>query len=135
MTREQTTHLKKKFLEAFASYGNVSAAAQAAGIRRREHYRWLEKDRKYAEEFADAELQAADALEMEARRRAQVGVWTGKTAVDVDSKVKRIMEYSDTLLIFLLKGLKPEKYRERFDHRHGVTESLADLIVESRKDK
>jgi hypothetical protein len=27
-----------------------------------------------------------------------------------------IQEYSDTLLIFLLKGLRPEKYRERFEH-------------------
>jgi len=24
-----------------------------------------------------------------------------------------VREYSDTLLIFLLKGLRPEKYRER----------------------
>jgi hypothetical protein len=26
------------------------------------------------------------------------------------------LEYSDTLLIFLLKGIRPEKYRERFEH-------------------
>jgi hypothetical protein len=28
-------------------------------------------------------------------------------------------EYSDTLLIFLLKGARPEKYRERADVRHS----------------
>ena len=26
------------------------------------------------------------------------------------------LDYSDTLLIFLLKGLRPQKYRERYEH-------------------
>jgi hypothetical protein len=28
-------------------------------------------------------------------------------------------EYSDTLTIFLLKGIRPEKYRDRADVRHS----------------
>ena len=34
----------------------------------------------------------------------------------LDELFVNLQEYSDTLLIFLLKGLRPEKYRERFEH-------------------
>lgn len=53
----------------------------------------------------------AGALEDEAVRRAYVGVeeplfYQGK-------QCGTVRKYSDTLLIFLLKGAKPAKYRER----------------------
>lgn len=54
----------------------------------------------------------ADALEDEARRRAMgvaEDVYDGKGNV-----VGTRMRYSDLLLMFLLKGLKPEKYRENY---------------------
>ena len=43
-------------------------------------------------------------------------------------------EYSDTLLIFLLKGALPEKYRERIETKHDF-QSIpdADLIAEAKK--
>jgi hypothetical protein len=56
----------------------------------------------------------ADQLEQEARRRAHDGV--RKPVYQGGKRVGYIQEYSDTLLIFLLKGLRPEKYRERFEH-------------------
>src|SRR6266699_1263767 len=30
-----------------------------------------------------------------------------------------VRKHSDTLLIFLLKARRPEKYRERIEHQHG----------------
>jgi hypothetical protein len=108
--------LKKRFLEAFRQTGNITQAAALAGMDRKTHYDWLEKDPQgYGKEFRDAEEHAIDLLEAEAWRRGLKGVrkpvgWhQGKPGGFV-------REYSDTLLIFLLKGARPEKYRERFEH-------------------
>lgn len=56
----------------------------------------------------------ADRLEREAMRRAHEGV--RKPVYQGGKRVGFIQEYCDTLLIFLLKGLRPEKYREWFEH-------------------
>lgn len=106
---------KKAFLSAFAECGNVTEAAKLAGVDRTRHYDWL-KDPAYAERFADAEAQAIDGLEKEARRRAIEG--TDKPVFYRGGECGVIREYSDTLLIFLLKGARPEKYRDnsRIEH-------------------
>ena len=106
---------KRAFLAAYAEVGNVSQAAKIAGIDRQTHYDWKRNDPDYAEAFGHAEEMAADRLEQEARRRAVKGVeepifYQGK-------KVGTVQKYSDTLLIFLLKGARPEKYAERYDQR------------------
>lgn len=103
--------LKRRFLIAFAESGNVSAAARLAGVGRRTHYDWLKADKEYRAAFDAAAEDAADALEEEARRRAlgyeepvydRAGAMTG---------VRR--RHSDLLMIFLLKGLRPEKYAQQ----------------------
>lgn len=109
---------KGAFLAAYAEMGVVTYSANAAGISRQTHYTWLESDPEYAEQFAAAEQSAIDVLEAEARRRAVEGVerpvgwYKGKPGGSV-------REYSDTLLIFLLKGARPEKYSDR----HRVVDS------------
>jgi len=61
-----------------------------------------------------------DALEDEAIRRAHDG--TMKPVFHGGKKVGEVREYSDKLLIFLLKGCKPEKYavRRKFKHSGAV---------------
>lgn len=107
--REQAK--KKAFLEAYAACGNITQAAELAGISRTSHYNWMEKDPEYPALFKAAEEQAIDRLEQEARRRALEGV--EKPVYQGGKLVGTVREYSDTLLIFLLKGAKPDKYRER----------------------
>lgn len=100
------------------------------------HYIWLSQDAKYAADFAAAQAVAGDSLEDEAIRRAHAGlakpiVYQGqfqyrqrlkpgtgpahkKRAVyEKYGSPLAIQEYSDQLLMFLLKGFKPAKYRER----------------------
>nr|DAO72419.1 MAG TPA: Terminase small subunit [Caudoviricetes sp.] len=94
-----------------ASGGNVTRACEAVGISRMTAYRWREEDAEFAAEWERAKAIGLDALEDEALRRAFEGVEVpvlhrGKT-------VATVRNYSDTLAIFLLKGGKPEKYRER----------------------
>lgn len=84
------------FLSIFKEIGNVSLSCLAAGIDRGTAYRWKKKDKAFAEKWMDASEDAADMLKEEARKRA--------------------MDKSDNLLMFLLKSLKPEVYRERYEH-------------------
>jgi hypothetical protein len=75
------------------------------------HYRWLAHKKGYAAAFDRAKEEAAQTLEDEAIRRAHDGVlepkfWKGKL-------VGAVRVYSDALLMFMLRGARPERYRER----------------------
>lgn len=111
--RDRKVQLKKKaFLQAFLETATVTHAATKSGIVRSAHYKWLQSDPQYKQAFEDAEEAAFDQLEAEARRRAVEGVDepVGWHQGQAGGYVKR---YSDTLLIFLMKGAKPEKYADR----------------------
>ena len=104
------TARQKAFLAAYAKCGNITTAAELVPIARKTHYAWMENP-EYAEAFGLATEEAAQRLEAEARRRAEEGVeepvfYKGK-------KCGVVTKYSDTLLIFLLKGAMPDKYKER----------------------
>lgn len=101
---------QRAFLAAYAETCSILRAASAAQIDRGSHYRWMRDSEEYREAFLEAKNQAMDALEDEAVRRAKEGV---ERATTVAGEREVITEYSDTLLIFLLKGGRPEKYRER----------------------
>ncbi len=92
-----SAQLKQSFLKAYERYGTVTAAAKAVELSRDTVYRWRREDSAFAEAFENAREAVADLLETECLRRAYAG--------------------SDLLLIFLLKGLKPEKFRERQETR------------------
>lgn len=126
---------KRAFLAAFRVNGNVSRSADAAGVSRSRHYEWLDDDDDYKRAFADAEDEAGDKLEAEARRRAIEGVEEpvfGSMGNGLGSgQVGTVVKYSDTLLIFLLKGARPEKYAERHNVKGSVkhTHSLEEIIA------
>lgn len=122
VTVGQNGHLKKRFLEAFKVSGNVTTACSAAGMRRRQTvYEWQEHDDAFAAAFREAEIEATERLEEEARRRAVEGVVKETPIFHNGAPVATITEtkYSDTLLIFLLKARAPEKYRERQAIEHS----------------
>lgn len=109
---------REAFLVAYVESANITKACIAASINRSTFYEW-KKDSEFAKSYELAEQQAGDMLESEAARRAQEGVrrpvlYKGEVVV-IDGEPLYEHEYSDTLLIFLLKGVKPEKYRERYD--------------------
>lgn len=103
---------QSSFLAAFRHCGRVDKAAEAAGITRQAHYLWL-KDPEYVFRYEEAQTEAVQLLEDEAIRRAVQGV--EEPVYHGGKIVGSKLSYSDTLLIFLLKGAKPEKYRDRFD--------------------
>jgi len=96
------------FLRAYAKTGNVSQALTMAGVSRRSVYKLREADDEFRQALSDAEEDGADELEDIARQRAKAG--------------------SDVLLIFLLKGLRPWKYR---DNHHVVnTNAPIDFAID-----
>lgn len=126
MEKEQfrkIAHRKKRaFLAAYAECGTITHAAEAAGIDRRSHYNWLNDDPEYAEAFEQAKQMSIEALEKEARRRAIEGVQ--EPVYQGGKLVGHKRRYSDTLLMFLLNGLAPEKYKERKEVQHTGDQTI-----------
>ena len=112
----KTQQKKDKFLELYAETGNVSLAAKAAGTSRATVYRWKGEDPDFATAWDSAAEEAADRLEQEAWRRAVQG--TDEPVHYQGQRVDIVKRYSDTLLIFLLKGFRPKKYQDRQQIQH-----------------
>lgn len=92
-TRKNIRKWAPVFFSELKQCGNVAAACRMAGIDRKTAYNHKNNDVDFAARWDDCLQEAADVLEAEAHRRAIAG--------------------SDLLIIFLLKGLRPERYRER----------------------
>lgn len=125
-----TNRAKAKFVEILAESCNVSAAARASGFDRDTFYVWRERDPQFSAAWDQAEKESADALEAEARRRAYDGIL--EPVFFHGEQVALVTRYSDRLMEVLLRGHKPEKFRERWsidgkiDHSHSFA-SLAKL--------
>lgn len=119
------------FLKAFTLSGSITKAADDAKVERGMHYRWL-RDPKYLAQFKAARRTAIQGWEDEAVRRANEGVlepvfYKGKAC----GAVRR---YSDGLLMFLLRGAKPQKYRERVDAQvHGSVDVVQRLVAARKR--
>jgi hypothetical protein len=108
--RKRVRDWRPAFLHHLGAWGNVSRAAKKAKIARKTAYAAREKDPQFKSEWDDALKTACDGMEEEARRRAVEG---SKKPIYFNGKVVgHARDYSDVLLIFLLKAHHPEKYRE-----------------------
>lgn len=131
------------FLENLCEYGNVSKSASMAGVARTTVYRYRSDDPKFAAAWDEAEKIGVRALEDEARRRGFEG-WVepvynqGRRVMDVvldpdtglplvnaeTGEVQMapavVRKYSDTLLIFLMKGNDPDKFKDRAHTEHSA---------------
>ena len=101
---------QRDFLEYFCELANITTAAKKAKIGRRTVYDWIETDPEFKKQYKKAKKVAIGVLEDEAARRAVVGV--DKAIFYKGKKVATVKEYSDTLMIVLLKAQAPKKYRE-----------------------
>lgn len=116
---EKLTIKQREFLAAFSEMGVLKTASMIAGTSVGTHKKWVLENEDYAEAFELAKQQACETLEAEARRRAVAGVkryrfYKGKPIIDPVSKQPYYdLEYSDTLLILLMKANMPEKYKDR----------------------
>lgn len=118
MSIDDTIRVKREaFLKAFAICGNISMAAKAAKCHRQAHYGWMKDDKEYPARFKDAQDTAVDRMEAEADRRALRGVEEPVFYEGQQCGYK--MRYSDNLLMFRLKALRPDQYRDRQSVEHS----------------
>ena len=101
---------RARFLEALASGLSVTGAAAEAGVHRCTPYGWREADPEFAKAWDIARDAGTDRLEDEAWRRAYSG--TDRPVFQAGALVGKTRDYSDLLLIFLLKGRRPDVYRD-----------------------
>lgn len=87
------------FVTTLRATGNITRSCEQAGVSKQSYYNMREKRPDLAEEADEALDKAISALELEARDRALAG--------------------SDTMLIFLLKKLKPDVYGDRIGIEHS----------------
>lgn len=114
--RTKRTPLRvEKFLSKLEEAANVTESAKAAGIGRTAVYEWRKQDSDFAAAWDEAEQKAVDRLEREAIRRACEGI--DEPVFYQGEQVATIRKYSDRLLEFLLKGNRPEKYKDRVENQ------------------
>lgn len=99
------------FIQALAGGATVTQAAAQAGISRQHVYRYRGQDAEFDEAWQEVYEHGTERLEAEAFRRAVKG--TQKPIYHLGKRVGSVREYSDSLLMFLLKARKPDMYRER----------------------
>lgn len=116
------TGRQRAFLRAYSAHGTIRKACEQAGVHRQTHYDWL-STADYAAAFTQVEEDFADRIEEEAYDQAMQGVakmvlYKGEPVrdpryPDADPPVY-LFEYQhpSAVLIKLLQGAKPEKYRE-----------------------
>ena len=118
------TPQQRKFLAGYVVTGRITGAAEIAGCAKIRHYEWMQKP-EYQEAFAEAYKQAVANVEEEIHRRAIEGddepvIYQGKRCYEMvrgpkgkmSKKPLTIRRRNDILLMFLAKGLNPEKWRE-----------------------
>lgn len=85
---------RERFLDALEAGLSIAAAARAAGVGRQTVYDWRRREPEFGAAWDAAVETGTDRLEDEAHKRA--------------------LTQSDTLMIFLLKARRPEKFRDRY---------------------
>lgn len=113
-TEEQWAKCIDRFFEELAKSARVCKSCELANISYSEVYRRRQIDEDFRKRFEDAYEQGVQRLEDEAVRRAMVGV--DEPVFYKGEEVAKITRYSDTLLTFLLKGNRPDKYKERVEN-------------------
>ncbi len=108
--KKLTKRKRDTFLAVLREKANASAAARAIGVSPQALYIYKDLHPTFAAEWKSAVDEAVDKLEQEAWRRACDGV--DKPVHYKGERVDTIREYSDALLMFLLRGHRPQVYRE-----------------------
>ncbi len=115
-TPKKRRNWRPLFLAALCKSPNVTGAAKAAGIKRDAAYDAYHADPAFAAAWESAINAALDIAEGELYRRAVTGI---KKPATIAGQRELLTEYSDTLLIFLLKSHRPGIYRETLRQEHS----------------
>ena len=116
---------RQRFLLTLSKPGHTSKACQTSGLTRRQVTTLREDDAAFGRAYDDAMNEAVDLLEAEAWRRALRGTTQPISRAGQPVVTRR---YSDPLLMMLLRGCRPEKFRMQ-----GKTSMPADPMIGIRE--
>lgn len=147
------TEKQRRLLSHFVHVtGSIRLSAQSQHLHPGRHQQWLSTCPAYKAAYRRAKREAMEILEVEARRRAVLGtnepvifqgrlcgVWKkdGETVTeDTEGAVLvplTVKKYSDPLLMFLMKGCLPGKYRDKaIEHKGRINHAHAHLHAQIR---
>lgn len=120
-TPEFDDERRARFLALISGATPIGKAAEACGVSRQAVHVHRQTDPDFARLFLEARESAVEALEAEAYRRACHGTLREKPIYFRGQEVgtETIREYSDSLLMFLLRAARPGVYRDREPAEHG----------------
>jgi len=117
---------QRAYLAALGKRGTQSAGLAAARVGRETLWRWREHSDAFVQAEAAARETLADQLEQEAIRRAYHGVQ--RPVYQQGQLVGYVTDFSDAVLMMLLKAARPEKFRDKADVQVAVVvKTLAGL--------
>ena len=133
--RKERRDWKTLFLDALSKSPSVAAAAHAARVNRPYVYEVRSEDKNFAAAWDNAINVSLDLAEDELYRRGVKGY--DKPVFYQGDQVGKVREFSDTLLIFMLKAHRPEKYRETIQQqltgKDGGPIEIADIEAIRKK--
>lgn len=113
----------ESLLTAVAACGNLTQACNELRINRGTIYQMRQEDEAFKQRLNDALTVGYDSWEDAAAERAFKGY--EKPVYQQGMQVGTVLEFSDTLASLLLKGSKPEKYKERISSEVSVNGRIA----------
>lgn len=133
MVWQRKTGWEDSFLETLKNTANIRLSCEVAGVTRKVVDCRRKSDPEFEEHFNEARDDAIDTLEAAALSRARDGVERIKTVYYQGKPIgtETIREYSDLLMIFLLKANRPDKYRDQISvtHQTQVLKQEAERIA------
>lgn len=114
---EASPELRELILEALAATARLDDICYQLNIGRQTLYRYRDRDPEFKKLWDEAIEAGNDALEDEAVRRAKDG--TLKPVYQGGILVGHVREYSDSLMQFLLKGRRREKFGDKSSVEHS----------------
>ncbi len=138
MTERVRMIRKRRFLKRYLERGSFYLAAEYAGVTEPAVRKWIKKDPLFAECFVAVREAFVERMEEEADRRGARGIrvmryYQGRPIIDPRNGKPLIeCEFSDALLMFRLKALKPGMYRDRMieERESSVVKAYRGVDVE-----
>jgi len=121
---------QRAFLTAFSETPSIPEAAVKSGVTSYQVARWRKHDAEFEKHFQDAKKLGIEYAEHVAWKRSLDGV--DEPVYQGGQLVGTKRAYSNALLMFMLKGAAPEKYRDRVEHS-GPDGGPIEVVTEVRR--
>ena len=137
--KKTTEEFKEAFVGMLGQVPNITAVCRLMNITTDNVLKARKKDPGFDKKVLNAINEGYDTLEEEARRRAVEGVfkplyYQGFQVRDTDGNLSGVREYSDTLLMFLLKGYRPKKFNPGAKLQLGTGDKKVTMVFNIGED-